>query len=433
MPPAIRNGHVLPAQLIELSEVDGRPISWMQTARVGKFVSSRYGRFAITGQDIEDAERNIKELKGQIPVDYDHLMMHVSKPGDGIAAGWFQDAERRNNDKELWGLIEWTPKAAEHIRNKEYRFCSPVVVPNHVDNETEEKKGTHIMCAAITNVPFIKGMAPLQLSDQGELQLAEVSMPERQQRISAAFYDKFAKNSMDSVDAPWIVDYFDDYLIARKGGKLLKLAFTVDESLNVSFPSDPVEVVVNYAELSEIPMPEEKKPTTTPEPQVMEMREQLNLLDGTVKTLSARLEASENEAKSERDKRIALEQQLRKKESDTLVLSLIQAGKLAKKQEDWAKTYALNDPEGFEKFAQTLDPIVKLRTEHGSGEDDEHQDRPEDPVKRMMALCNDYIDKNGGKDKVKYGEAMRAVGLANPELALAYREAFITSGTPGVN
>jgi phage I-like protein len=434
MPQAPRRGHVLPAQIIELSELDGKPVSWMQTARVGRFISTRYGRFKITNSDLTDAERNINEAGPEtVPVDYDHLMMHISKPGDGIAAGWFQRAELRSDGKELWGLIGWTPRAAEHIKNGEYRYCSPVVEPNHQDNETGEKKGTRIMCAAITNMPFIKGMAPIQLSEGGEIALAETSLTERQQRVSAAFYAKYSgKTLSDYEDQQYIVEYFDDYIICRGKGKLWKLAYTIDDELNVAFPSEPVEVVINYAELSETQnMPDQKPPVENNN--VLELREQLTTLDNTVKLLSERLEQSTKDAETERNKRIAIENQLREKEASTLVLSLIQAGKLAKKQEDWAKKYALSDPEGFNDFAKNLDPIVALRKEHGSGESDENADREADPVNKLFQLCNDYIEKNGGKEKVKWGDAMRAVSSEFPDLAMEYRKSFVVSGTPGVN
>jgi hypothetical protein len=310
-----------------------------------------------------------------------------------------------------------------------------VVVPNHVDVETEEKLGTHIICAAITNMPFIPGMQPIELSGSGELVLAEVEMNEKQQRISSAFYAKYGNNLSD--DMPWVVAYYDDYIVARKGGKLLKQNYSISDDLTVTFTGDPIEVVASYTELSEnLPMPDPKTETKTdpkPDQGTLELRQQYDELDKTVKLLSSRLEASENEVKEERNKRVAIENTMKKKEADALVLSLISAGKLPKKQQEWAQGYALNDPEGFQKFANALDPVVKLRTEHGSGEDDEHQDRVEDPVAKMMTLCNDYIKENGGPKEVSWSKAMREVGLAHPDLVVDYRNSFVVKGTPGVN
>ena len=67
----------------------------------------------------------------ELPVDVITLSMAPQKPFDSIAAGWFKGLELRENGDELWGEVEWTPKAAEAIRNKEYRFVSPSFVKDH--------------------------------------------------------------------------------------------------------------------------------------------------------------------------------------------------------------------------------------------------------------------------------------------------------------
>src|SRR5262249_53483316 len=104
----------------------------------------------------------------RLPVDYDHLSMDPQKPGDGIAAGWFLDLELRNGDTELWGLIEWTPRAAEAIAAKEYQGVSPSFSRNYTSKEGKSC-GTTLLAAAITNNPFLEGMAPLTLCADGDL------------------------------------------------------------------------------------------------------------------------------------------------------------------------------------------------------------------------------------------------------------------------
>ncbi len=353
--------HVLPSQELVLSEIDNKPVSWMETARTGKFKSNRYGRFEISLSDLDQANKNINASAGAIPVDYDHLMMRPQSPGDGKAAGWFQKSELRENGKQLWGLIEWTPKAAEHIRNKEYRYCSPVIVPNAEDNETEEKLGTHIPCAALTNVPFIKGMSPIALSANSDI----------------------------------------------------TLDFTT---------SDQEEVASN----PESTMPEDKNQPPATDPKVLELSQQLNTLDGVVKELSKNLELEKTARVAAETKSAQLETQIKTDKAQSRVLSLIRDTKLAKKQEEWAVSYCLSDPEGFEKFAATLEKGaagVKIGTEHGSGEGDEEIETKttQSAGAKLFALCHEYVEKNGGKDKVKFLEALSAVSKEHPQLALDYR------------
>lgn len=140
--------------------------SWMQVAKTGSFVSTRYGAFSITKDDLRTMLDNFTHVTPKpptrLPVDYDHLSMQPEKPGDGIAAGWMSDLELRNEGTELWARVEWTPDAAKRIEAKEYQFVSPSFVKDHV-SKTGEKIGTTLVAAAITNHPFLEGMAAVTL------------------------------------------------------------------------------------------------------------------------------------------------------------------------------------------------------------------------------------------------------------------------------
>nr|MBZ4194211.1 phage protease [Candidatus Contendobacter sp.] len=80
-------------------------------------------------------------------VDWEHSSEHRAPQGlDAPAAGWIDRLESRNN--AIWGHVEWTPKAAQQITAKEYRFLSPVF--------TYAKTGNQIVAlvsAGLTNQP----------------------------------------------------------------------------------------------------------------------------------------------------------------------------------------------------------------------------------------------------------------------------------------
>lgn len=161
--------------------------SWIQVAKTGEFVSSRYGEFAITPANLSQMLRNFKTKMPQaptkLPVDYDHLSMDPQKPGDGKAAGWFVDLELRNNGGELWGLVEWTPDAADAISKKEYQFVSPSFARNYTDKQGK-KIGTTLLAAAITNHPFLEGMAPLTLCADGDLAIQLTNVTTRSVHVN---------------------------------------------------------------------------------------------------------------------------------------------------------------------------------------------------------------------------------------------------------
>lgn len=152
--------------LIEKTDTTA-PRSWIQLARTGSFVSKRYGKFSITREDLAQMLSNFTTITPKaptlLPVDWDHLSMQEPKqPGDGAAAGWMKKLELRDGGDTLWAEVEWTPKAAEAIKNREYQFVSPSFVQNHTHKDGQNI-GTTLLAAAITNHPFLEGMQALTL------------------------------------------------------------------------------------------------------------------------------------------------------------------------------------------------------------------------------------------------------------------------------
>jgi hypothetical protein len=153
-----------------LSSTETSPTRWIQVAKTGEFVSSRYGKFSITKDDLKSMLHNFTSVTPisptQLPVDYDHLSMNPKTPGDGKAAGWFVNGkmELRANDQELWAEVEFTPDALESVQKKEYRFVSPSFVKDYVW-KNGKNIGTTLIAAAITNHPFLEGMAAITLAN----------------------------------------------------------------------------------------------------------------------------------------------------------------------------------------------------------------------------------------------------------------------------
>ena len=141
--------------------------SWIQLAKTGSFVSNRYGKFAITREDLAQMLHNFQHVTPkaptELPVDFDHKALDVKHFGDGIAAGWMKKLELREGGEQLWAEVEWTPRAAHLIKNQEYRFISPSFVKDHVDTHSGKKIGTTLLAAAVTNFPFLQGMDSIAL------------------------------------------------------------------------------------------------------------------------------------------------------------------------------------------------------------------------------------------------------------------------------
>jgi phage I-like protein len=152
----------LTADMVQL--VNDKPTSTIQIAKTGTFKSKRYGKFNITEKHFDDVVRNRKRMPNEPPIDYNHLSFGETLiPDQGVAAGWIKDLEKRD-DKTLWATVEWTPRAAKHIEDREFRYISPIFIWNDKDDQGNDL-GTTIPSAALTNYPFLKGMAGVALSE----------------------------------------------------------------------------------------------------------------------------------------------------------------------------------------------------------------------------------------------------------------------------
>lgn len=154
------------------------PRRWIQVAKTGDFFSHKYGKFSITQDDLQQMLTNFLSVTPiaptELPVDYDHLSMDPKTPGDGKAAGWFVTGsmELRRDGKELWAEVEFTEDGLRAIQKKEYRFISPSFIKDYVW-KNGKNIGTTLVAAAITNHPFLEGMAAITMScDLGDLAAA---------------------------------------------------------------------------------------------------------------------------------------------------------------------------------------------------------------------------------------------------------------------
>lgn len=99
---------------------------WIQLLPPGEIVSGRDGR-KWKNPNPAAVVAAFEANMAPIPIDYEHSTMLKPKVGEPApAAGWVEKMEVR--DGSIWGNARWTPKAAEMVKNGEYRFVSPVLV-----------------------------------------------------------------------------------------------------------------------------------------------------------------------------------------------------------------------------------------------------------------------------------------------------------------
>lgn len=104
------------------------PPQWVHLLPIGHFSGlDGRGTFQVNNpQKIIDASLPVGGRP--IPVDYNHLLFsdNANHNPDATAAGWVDRLETREDG--IWGHVEWTPKAAKMISDREWRYLSPAIV-----------------------------------------------------------------------------------------------------------------------------------------------------------------------------------------------------------------------------------------------------------------------------------------------------------------
>lgn len=130
---------------IELG-ADGTVPERIQLLPAGPEVKGRDGRSWINDTPANIQAAFASEGK-DLPIDWEHASELKAPKGDQApAAGWIKELELRNG--EIWAQVQWTARAVEQIKNREYRYISPVFV-----YERKSRRIVRITSAGLTNQP----------------------------------------------------------------------------------------------------------------------------------------------------------------------------------------------------------------------------------------------------------------------------------------
>lgn len=119
-------------------------------------VHSTKGDFLVDNESFQAIRCKFAERQLQIPIDYEHQTL---KDMQAPAAGWIKDIVLKSDG--IYGAVDWTERAAEYLKNKEYRYLSPVVL-----TQGKERRVVALHSAALTNTPAIDAMTPVTCSDK---------------------------------------------------------------------------------------------------------------------------------------------------------------------------------------------------------------------------------------------------------------------------
>lgn len=240
-------------------------------------------------------------------IDYEHQSLQGRQ---APAAGWIKDLEAREDG--LWARVEWTPQAREYLRNREYRYFSPVL---QLDPETRKPKA--LMQVGLTNAPAIKRLPPL-----------------------VAKWDAAAAGPGEEVTVrpPAPMDEREG-----KGGEVEKLKFIMGlkpEAEDQVLWATVLEVFQKMAAILKLPA----------EATALEILEAAKALQSDAQ----RLRGVEEELRQLKS-RVAAET------TAQAVEEALKAGKIAPSQKSWALEYYRQNPEGFQTFVARAPQLVPTR------------------------------------------------------------------------
>lgn len=301
----------------EATELSGVPTE-IKILPLG-MVHSQKGDFRVDEESFELIRKQFKDRKLDLVIDYEHqTLSDVQAP----AGGWIKELYKGAD--AIIAKVEWTQRAAEYLKNKEYRYISPVVLVRKRD-----QKATAIHSVALTNTPAIDGMFALvnslnieDISEGGQnmdlKELAKVlGLPE------TATEEEIKKAVEDAAKAAEKLKEAEEKKAEEKPG-------------DGNGQPEGAEVVANSTILSMLGL---KAGAKTED------------VAASIMALKAGSPDMQTELR-------ILKQQIHEREATEAVERALKTGKITAAQSEWAKSYALKDMEGFQGFVDKAPVVV---------------------------------------------------------------------------
>ncbi len=280
-------------------------------------VNSEKGSFTVDEESYRAMKAEMQRRGIDIVVDYEHQTL---KDVQAPAGGWVK--ELIYTPEAIEAKVEWTQKAQEYLKNKEYRYLSPVVLTRKKDN-----KAVALHSLALTNTPAINGMFAIVNSADADTDI-----------------DDTGGNGMDlqkikellGLPADAADEEVMNELLKKLGGEEKK-----DGEEDAEAGGDKnteTEAVANSVILGLLGLPDSAKTED---------------VAGKIMTLKAGADSQKQEIEDALNR-------IKDHEAEEAVMTALKAGKITAAQKDWAKAYALKDRTGFDSFVEKAPVVVPV-------------------------------------------------------------------------
>lgn len=326
-------------------------------------INSEQGFFNVDEESVRLMKEEFERRGIDIVVDYEHqTLKDIAAP----AGGWIKDFYIKDN--AVTADIQWTGKGKEYVKNKEYRYLSPVVVVRKSDN-----KAVKLHSVALTNTPAINGMFSITNAE----------------------------------DIQKIIKKYE-------GGSEMDLLQNLIKVLNLNEGSDEESIINKVKELLDMQADKQKEENEEKKEEKKEEKEEQTVANKDVLKLLGLNESAGLDEVTEKimllkkpagvsaEEFNKLKLKMERKEAEESVLLAMKEGKITPVQKEWAEEYALKSPEGFKAFIDKAPIVVPVGefeyVSNKSGIGKREPGAAELKIGRMLGVSKDYIEKYGKDD-----------------------------------
>jgi phage I-like protein len=183
----------------------------LKIAVVGKWKGHIKGPFELTFQDLEQIKANFEKMDIEVVCDYEHASLYEEK---APASGWIKELFFK--DKELWAKVQWLPDALELIKGEEYKYHSPVLDPQTIDQVTGDNLGWSLHSVALTNRPFFEELGEVFANKKQTKQEGEESMFTKEEFEALQKENQDLKDEKAAAEVKRVEDEIDGAIAAKK-------------------------------------------------------------------------------------------------------------------------------------------------------------------------------------------------------------------------
>lgn len=318
----IKSKMLFPDSLIVMKDGENVPTE-IQIIPFGEHHTVK-GDFVLDKEAENEMVAAFDNQKNDMVIDYEHATLTGN---EAPAAGWITKLINRGSDG-IWAAVKWTKKATEYLKNREYRYLSPVFLKRISDG-----KAVRLINAALTNQPAIDGMVPVVNKDKDFFIEEENGMKEKLLKIL----------SMKEGDS--------EQIIAK-----IETLISNDKTVQTEMKEIKGEIEKKDGVIADLKNENNKNLAFTKEIAKEFGLEKAGMSEIKAAILAAK--AGSGSAEGLAAKFAALEARLKKKDAAELVEAAIIKGKLYPAQREWALDYAESDMKGFKVYVKKAVTLV---------------------------------------------------------------------------